>query len=197
MSCFRAIAAIALMPAIAALLAACGGGNPLPTPSPTPLPTALLQQRYSAAAAAYDTDEVPVATAENQFCDPSAPTADLSKCASALSGDRQATVAFDDAIRRLRFPPEALAAAGQLLNDDARLETLLEQAATAPSLTAVTSLTPQIFELLSATARDADSLRALIGLPSTTPIPTPSVIPAAAGPSPGQPATATSGALRI
>ena len=196
MLCFRLPAALVLVPAIAALLAACGGGNPLPTPSPTPLPTALLQQRYSAAAAAYDTGEVPVATAENRFCDPSAPTADLSKCASALSGDRQATMVFDDAVRGLRFPPEARAAAGQLLNDDARLETLLEQAATAPSLTAVTSLTPQIFDLLSAAARDADSLRALIGLPSTKPIPKPSVIPAAAPPASGQPATATSGAPR-
>ena len=191
MSCFRPTAALVLVPAIGALLAACGGGNPLPTPSPTPLPTALLQQRYSAAAAAYDTGEVPVATAESQFCDPGAPTADLSKCASALSGDRQATVVFDDAIRGLLFPPEARAAAGRLLDDDARLETLLQQASTAPSLTAMTSLTPQIFELLSATARDADSLRALIGLPPTTP-----VIPAAARPNRGQPAIATSGALR-
>lgn len=172
------------MPAIGAFLAACGGGNPPAAPSPTPLPTALLQQRYSAAAAVYDTGEIPVATAESQFCDPTSPNADLSKCASALSGDRQATVMFDDAIRGLRFPSEARAAAGQLLNDDARLETLLEQAATAPSLTAVTSLTPQIFEVLSAAAHDADSLRALIGLPATLPMPTPStptpsLIPAA------------------
>jgi hypothetical protein len=196
MSCFRTPAGLVLVTGIGAVLAACGGGNPVPPPTPTPLPPALLQQRYSAAAAAYDTGEVPVATAESQFCDPSAPTADLSRCASALSGDRQATVVFDDAIRGLRFPPEARDAAGQLLTDDARLETLLEQAATAPSLTAVTSLTPQVFELLSATAQDADSLRALIGLPSTTPIPKPSVIPAAARPNPGQPATATSGALR-
>ena len=196
MPSFRPAAALALSPAIGALLAACGGGNSSPPPSPTPLPIALLQQRYGAAAAAYNAGEVPVATAENQFCDPSAATADLSKCAAALSGDRQATVVFDDAVRGLRFPPEARTAAGQLLNDDARLETLLEQAATAPSLTAVTSLTPQIFDLLSATARDANSLRALIGLPSTTPSPTPSPIPAALRPNPGQPAIATSGALR-
>jgi len=190
MSCFRAPAALIPAPVIASLLAACGAGNPVPTPTPTPLPTALLQQRYSAAATAYDTGEVPVAVAENQYCDPAAATADLTKCASALSGDRQATVVFDDEIRGLRFPPEARGAANQLLNDDARLETLLEQAATAPSLTAVTSLTPQIFELLSATARDADALRALIGLPSTSPMPTPSVIPAAR-PGPGQPVNTT------
>ena len=197
MSFSRPAATLALVPAIGALLAACGGGNPTPTPSPTPLPTALLQQRYSAAAAAYDAGEVPVATAESQFCDPSAATADLSKCASALSDDRQATVVFDDAIRGLRFPPEAHAAAAQLLTDDARLETLLEQAATGPSLTAVTSLTPQIFDLLSAAAHDADSLRALIGLPSTTPGPTPSLVPAAAPENPAQPAIATWGAFRI
>ena len=179
MPCFRAPAAFVPALVIAVVLAACGTGNPVPTATPTPLPTALLQQRYSAAATAYDTGEVPVAAAENQYCDPAAATADLSRCASALSGDRQATVVFDDAIRGLRFPAEARGAANQLLNDDARLETVLEQAATGPSLTAVTSLTPQIFQLLSATARDADTLRALIGLPSTSPLPTPSVIPAA------------------
>ena len=188
---FRASAALILVPAIGVLLTACGGSNPGSPPTATPLPTSLLQQRYSAAAAAYDTGEVPVATAESQFCDPAAATADLSKCASALSGDRQATVVFDDAIRGLEIPPEARDAAGKLLTDDANLETLLEQAATAPSLTAVTSLTPPIFDLLSATARDADALRALIGLPSTTPIPTPSVIPAAAHPTTDQPGTAT------
>lgn len=170
-----------------ALLAACGSANPVSTPSPSPLPTALLQQRYTAAAAAYTTGEVPVASAESQFCDPSAATADLGKCAAALSGDRRASVVFDDAIRGLRFPTAARGAAKQLLDDDARLETLLQQAATAPSLTAVASLTPEIFDLLSATARDADALRELIGLPSATPAPTPSIIPAAAG----QPAIAT------
>lgn len=190
MSCLRAPAAFAVAVVIGALLAACGRANPVPPPTPTPLPTALLQQRYTAAAAAYTTGEVPVATAENEFCDPSAATADLGKCAAALSGDRQATVLFDDAIRALRFPKDARGAADRLLDDDARLELLLEQAAIAPSLTAVTSLTPQIFELLSATARDADGLRALIGLPSTTPIPKPSVIPASR-PAAGQPAIAT------
>lgn len=196
MSSFHATAARVLVPAAGALVAACGGGNPAATPTPSPLPTALLQQRYSAAAAAYNTGELPVATAENQFCEPTAATADLSKCASALSADRQATVVFDDAVRGLRFPPDARGAANRLLTDDARLETLLQQAATSPSLTAVTSLTPQIFELLSGTARDADVLRALIGLPSTTPLPAPSVLPAAADPDAGQPAIATSGALR-
>ena len=183
-------AAVALAGALLiAALPACGGGSAAPSPTPTPLPTALLQQRYAAAAAAYNSGEVPLATAEQQFCDPNVATADLSRCAAALSGDRQATVVFDDAIRGLRFPPEVRGAATRLLDDDARLETLLQQAATAPSLTAMASLTPQIFELLSATARDADALRTLIGLPSTTPIPSPSVIPAAQRSD--QPATAT------
>jgi len=196
MSCFRAPLVLAPAFAIGAVLAACGAATPVPTPTPTPLPTALLQQRYSAAAAAYDTGEVPIATAESEFCDPAAATADLGRCASALSGDRQATVVFDDAIRGLRFPSEARGAANQLLDDDARLEMLLQQAATAPSLTAVTSLTPQIFDVLSTTARDADALRALLGLPSTTALPKPTVIPAAARPERGQPAIATVGARR-
>lgn len=173
-------AALILAPAIAVLLTACGGGSSLPTPTPTPLPTGLLQQRYVAAASAYDAGEVPVAVAENQFCDPPAPAADLTRCASALSGDRQATIVFDNAIRGLRFPHEARGAVSQLLDDDERLETLLRQASTSPSLTAVAALTPQIFELLSATAHDADLVRGVIGLPPASPQPTPTALPAAA-----------------
>lgn len=171
-----------MAPAIGAVLAGCGGGSAASTPGATPLPTALLQERYVAAAAAYDAGEVPVAMAENQFCDPAGAAADLTRCASALSGDRQATVVFDNAIRGLRFPPEARAAANRLLSDDARLETLLQQASTSPSLTSVAALTPQIFDLLSATAQDADALRADIGLPPASPSPWPSAVSATAPP---------------
>ena len=178
MSWSAGAAALALAPVFGAALAACGGGNPIPTPTPTPLPTAILQQRYVAAATAYDAGEVPVATSESEDCNPAAPTADLTKCASALSGDRQATVVFDNTVRGLRFPQAAKAAVTQLLNDDAGLETLLQQASTSPSLTSVAALTPQIFQLLTATAHDADALRSEIGLPSTSPIPSASAIPA-------------------
>ena len=178
MSWTASAAALLLAPAIGVLVTACGGGGGVSPPPSTPLPTGLLQQRYVAAASAYDAGEVPVAIAENQYCDPSAPAADLTECASALSGDRQATIVFDDAIRGLRFANGARGAVTRLLNDDERLETLLQQASTSPSLTAVSALTPQIFELLTATAHDADLVRGVIGLPPTSPQPSPTALPA-------------------
>ena len=180
MSWSAGAASLLLVPAIAVLVTACGGGSSVPTPTPTPLPTGVLQERYVAAATAYDAGEVPVAIAENRYCDPSVPDSDLTRCASALSGDRQATIVFDDAIRGLRFPHEARGAVGQLLDDDERLETLLQQASTSPSLSAVSALTTQIFELLTATAHDADLVRGVIGLPPTSPQPAPTAVPAGA-----------------
>lgn len=158
----------------ASLVAACGPATAPPPPTPTPLPTAQLRQQYLAAAATYDEASAPVARAENTYCAGGAPAADLSQCERALSSDRLATVAFDDAIRQLRFPQPAQAAAGRLLADDAELEALQQQASTAPSLTAIAALTPQILQLLVTSARDADAVRAAIGLPVSSPTPTPS-----------------------
>lgn len=109
-----------------------------------------------------------------QSCDPGAAGADLPRCDSALSAERQAAVVFDNAVRALRFASSARVAVDQLLGDDARLEMLLEQASTAPSLSATAVLMPQILDLLMATARDRDAVRAAIGLPPSTPSPTPS-----------------------
>src|SRR5207253_1580372 len=114
---------------LVALLAACGPAGAQTTPTATPLPTSQLQERYQAAAAAYNTAEGPVWQAENEYCAPTAPTADVMHCETALSADRQATITFDTALRALTFPPSARGVVTQLLSDDAQLETVLEQEA--------------------------------------------------------------------
>ena len=156
------------------MISACGATTAPPSPTPSPLPVAVLQQRYLTAAEAYATAEAPVASAENQYCDTSSPGADQTSCASALSADRLATVTFDNEIRGLRVAPGAQPSLDQLLNDDARLETLLQQASTAPGMSAISALTPQIFTLLTSTANDADALRRAIGLPPSAPGASPS-----------------------
>ena len=56
-----------------------------------------------------------------------------------------------------------------MLADDASLETLLEQAATAPTLDTVAQLTSQLLTLLAAAAADASKVRADLGLPTASP----------------------------
>jgi hypothetical protein len=160
--------------AVALALAGCGASTAPPSPTPTPLPVDVLQQRFLAAAAAFEAVVAPVAEAQTRFCGPSSATPDLTRCASALSDERQARIVFDDAIRRLRVAGSAQPAMNLLLGDDSRLEALLLQASTAPSLTAVSGLTPQLTDLVAATQRDADALRRAIGLraASATPSPT-------------------------
>ena len=162
---------LALGVVLAIVLGGCGPGTTQPSPTPTPLPSSLLQQRYLAAAGAYNTAEHPVAAAENTYCVAGAAGADLTKCETALGTDRQATLAFDDAVRALQFPAAARGDVTQLLSDDAQLETLLQQAATAPSLSAIASLTQGIFRLLTASSADADRVRSDIGLPQLSPSP--------------------------
>ena len=70
------------------------------------------------------------------------------------------------------FPAIAKTDATKLLGDDAQLEMLLQQASTAPSLSAVTALTPQIFAFITTTNADANMLRVDLGLPQATPLPT-------------------------
>jgi hypothetical protein len=158
----------------ALVLAGCGPAAAPPSPTPTPLPAALLQERYLAAATVYDSAERPIAEAENTYCPAEKPSAELAQCEHALSADRLATVAFDDAVRQLRFPSSAQSDVNRLLADDAQLAALLQQASTAPSLTAVAALTPQILTLLSASAHDAATVRTAIGLPASSPSPSPS-----------------------
>ena len=77
------------------------------------------------------------------------------------------------------FPAAAKADVATLLSDDTQLETLLQQASTAPSLAAVAALTPQIFALITTTNADANKLRVDLGLPAATPLPTMTPGPAA------------------
>jgi hypothetical protein len=158
-------AALALLPA-AALLSACGPSGGQNGPTATPLSQSDLRSAYAAAATAYNTAETPVTQAENAYCDPAGPQADLTKCETALNQDRQATLTFDNAVRPLSFPAAARPDVTKLLDDDAQLERVLEQAATAPSLSAISALIPQIGQLLTITTQDADRVRADIGLPT-------------------------------
>jgi hypothetical protein len=160
-----------LLPAAVPLLAAiaaCGSGEAIGTPSASPLSPADLQRLYVQAASTYNDDEVPIVQAEYSHCSTQTSTANLAACEQALSQDRQATLSFDNTMRQLTFPEAATADVAKLLDDDAKLEVLLEQAATAPSLTVIQSLSNQIFTLLDATTADAAAVRKDIGLPAAT-----------------------------
>ena len=124
----------------------------------------MLRQRYLAAAGTYNSAERPISLNENSFCS-TGPPADLGRCQAALSADRQATITFDNALRAITFPASARADAGRLLADDGQLELVLMQASTAPSLSAISALTPRIFQLLTVTTSDAAKVRGDIGVP--------------------------------
>ena len=161
---------------VGGLVAACGPATPTPSPTPTPLPAALLVQRYLAAASAYDTAEGPILEAEQASCLP-APAGDLTKCATALSSDRLATISFDTAVRAIPFTGSGRAPAAQLLTDDAEIETLLQQASTAPSLTSLGPLLTQANQLEMTASTDANRLRTAIGLPAISASAAPSGAP--------------------
>jgi hypothetical protein len=166
----RAVPRLACAGSVAGVLLLVGcapsGGQAPPTASPLPL--SQLQQRYLRAAASYDTAEQSVPQAESQYCTTTSATADLTRCESALSADRQATIAFDQAVRSITFPSSARGVVTQLLTDDSQLENLLEQAATAPSLSVIGSLQTQIIQLLMTTANDAVAVRTAIGLSASS-----------------------------
>jgi hypothetical protein len=148
------------------LLAGCGGTSSQTSPTPPPLSTAQIQSRYSAAASAYNTFEAQIAVTENAACDVGSPTASLTACQTALSDQRRATIAYDDALRATTFTGEAATDASHLLSDDAAIEALLEQAATAPSLATIASVQSQVIPLLATAVAAAAALRADIGLPA-------------------------------
>lgn len=167
------LAAGALIAAVAALVG-CGSGTATGTPSGSPLSTADLQRLYEQAADAYNQAEIPVEQEESVHCTMGTGSPSLTQCEAALSQDRQATLSFDDAIRGLTFPDTAKADVAKLLADDAKLEAILEQAATAPSLSVIQDLSTQIFSDISAGTADAAAVRRDIGLPEATPPPSPS-----------------------
>jgi hypothetical protein len=151
---------------LGALLAGCGGSTSQASPTPTPLSTAQIQARYTAAATQYDRTVSAIALTENAACDVGSATATLAGCQTALSGQRQATIAYDNALRATIFTGIAATDASHLLSDDAAIEALLEQAATAPSLATIASVQDQVIPLLATAATAATTLRADIGLPA-------------------------------
>jgi hypothetical protein len=150
----------------AALLAACGGSSSPNTTTPAPLTVAQIQARYTAAAGHYNSGEQQIATTENSSCDAGSATVSLKACQAALSGQRQLTITYDNALRAIPFSGNASTEAGRLLGDDAAVEKLLEQAATAPAITVITTLQTQVIPLLATAAADATALRTAIGLPA-------------------------------
>jgi hypothetical protein len=155
-----------LLGVTAALLAACGGSTSSSSPTPTPLTPAQIQARYAAAALNYNQVEAQIAATENASCDASSATVALGACQTALSQQRQLTITYDNALRAIPFSGSAATDAGHLLGDDAAIEKLLEQAATAPAIAVIATLQQQVIPLLATAATDATALRAAIGLPA-------------------------------
>jgi hypothetical protein len=155
-----------LLGGTAVLLVACGGSSSPSSPTPIPLTPAQIQAHYAAAALHYNQNEAQIATTENASCDPTSATAALAPCQSALSGQRQLTITYDNALRAIPFTGTAATDAGHLLGDDAAIEKLLEQAATAPAIAVIATLQQQVIPLLATAASDARALRAVIGLPA-------------------------------
>ena len=149
-----------------ALLGACGAPTSPASPTPTPLSASQIQSRYTAAATQYNRSEAQIAATENAACVLGSLAAGLSACQSALGLQRQATIAYDNALRAIPFAGATATDASHLLSDDAAIESLLEQAATAPSLATIASVQQQIISLLATAATAATRLRADIGLPA-------------------------------
>jgi hypothetical protein len=150
----------------AALVAACGGSTSPASPTPTPLTLAQIQARYAAAATHYNQGEAQVAATENGSCDAGSATVALGACQTALSAQRQLTIAYDNALRAIPFSGTASTDVSHLLGDDAAIEKLLEQAATAPAIAVIATLQQQVLPLLATAATDATALRSAIGLPA-------------------------------
>jgi len=148
------------------LLAGCGGSTSPSSPTPSPLTTAQIQTRYTAAATQYNHSETQIALTENAACVLGSLGAALSACQTALGLERQATIAYDNALRAIPFLGATATDASHLLSDDAAIESLLEQAATAPSLATIASVQQQVISLLASAATAATRLRADIGLPA-------------------------------
>jgi hypothetical protein len=151
---------------IAAVVAGCGGSSSSPSATPTPLTPAQIQARYTAAAGHYNQGEVQIAATENAACDATSVTVALGACQTALSAQRQLTIAYDNALRSIPFTGNAVTDAAHLVGDDAAIEKLLEQAATAPTIAVIATIQQQVIPLLATAASDAIALRSAIGLPA-------------------------------
>jgi hypothetical protein len=148
------------------LVAACGGPTSPTSATSTPLTAAQIQSRYTAAANLYNQGEVQIAANENTACDAASATVALGACQTALSAQRQLSIAYDNALRAIPFVGSAATDVGHLLGDDAAIEKLLEQAATAPAVAVIATIQQQVIPLLATAASDAAALRSAIGLPA-------------------------------
>jgi hypothetical protein len=146
------------------LLAGCGGPTSQTSPTPSPLSQSQIQERYTTAARQYNQSAVQIGLGVNAACDVGSPTASFTACQTALSQQRQAAIAYDNALRAIPFTGTAATDASHLLSDDAAIETLLEQAATAPSLATIAGVEHQVIPLLATAATAATTLRMDIGL---------------------------------
>ena len=87
----------------AALVLACGQSTSPSSPTPIPLTPSQIQARYTAAAPHYNQGEAQVAATENAACDAISATVSLGACQTALSLQRQLTIAYDNALRAIPF----------------------------------------------------------------------------------------------
>jgi hypothetical protein len=149
-----------------ALVLACGQSTSPSSPTAIPLTSAQVQSRYTAAATHYNQGEAQVAATENTSCDAVSAVVSLGGCQTALSAQRQLTIAYDNALRAIPFSQTAATDVSHLLGDDAAIEKLLEQAATAPAITGIAIIQQQVIPLLATAAKDASALRSAIGLPA-------------------------------
>ncbi len=149
-----------------ALVLACGQSTSPSSPTPIPLTAAQIQSRYAVAATHYNQGEAQVAATENSSCDAVSAVVSLGACQTALSIQRQLIIAYDNALRAIPFSQSVATDVSHLLGDDAAIEKLLEQAATAPDIAEIAIVQQQVIPLLATAAGDASALRSAIGLPA-------------------------------
>ncbi len=151
---------------VSGALLACGQSTSPSSPTPIPLTPAQIQSRYVVAATHYNQGEAQVAATENTSCDALSAAVSLEGCQTALSAQRQLIIAYDNALRAIPFSQSVATDVSHLLGDDAAIEKLLEQAATAPDIAEIAIVQQQVIPLLATAARDASALRSAIGLPA-------------------------------
>jgi len=90
----------------------------------------------------------------------------LGGCQTALSTQRQLTIAYDNALRAISFSQTATTDVSHLLGDDAAIEKLLEQLRPPRQSGTSPSFSKQVIPLLATAATDASALRSATALPA-------------------------------
>ena len=106
----------------AALVMACGQPTSPSSPTSVPLTASQIQSRYASAATHYNQGEAQVAATENSSCDAVSAVVSLGACQTALSTQRQLTIAYDNALRAIPFGQTVATDVAHLLGDDAAIE---------------------------------------------------------------------------